>query len=225
MTDPPELPFEGDLEALDAFLMSDRSPPECMMLSDLDGFLAAIAAGPELIMPSEWLPAIFGGEMPEFADEQEAKMVIGTIMSRSLQIAAAIRDGGFEPILWKKKDGTVIAMDWAEGFAAGMGLRPDAWRPLLESEWALLLTPIILLCEPDAASELGLNQEDQNRMLAEAPAALTHCVIEIDKFWRKHRAPIEVRTNPSTSPKTGRNEPCPCGSGRKFKKCCGRSVH
>ncbi|MEM7581916.1 MAG: SEC-C metal-binding domain-containing protein [Acidobacteriota bacterium] len=24
------------------------------------------------------------------------------------------------------------------------------------------------------------------------------------------------------SPKIGRNEPCPCGSGRKYKKCCGR---
>jgi hypothetical protein len=23
------------------------------------------------------------------------------------------------------------------------------------------------------------------------------------------------------APKTGRNDPCPCGSGRKFKKCCG----
>ncbi|MEJ2695216.1 MAG: YchJ family protein [Candidatus Sulfobium sp.] len=25
-----------------------------------------------------------------------------------------------------------------------------------------------------------------------------------------------------TAPKTGRNEPCPCGSGLKFKKCCGK---
>jgi len=24
------------------------------------------------------------------------------------------------------------------------------------------------------------------------------------------------------APKVGRNEPCPCGSGRKFKKCCGK---
>ncbi len=24
------------------------------------------------------------------------------------------------------------------------------------------------------------------------------------------------------TPKTGRNEPCPCGSGRKYKKCCGK---
>jgi uncharacterized protein YecA (UPF0149 family) len=22
--------------------------------------------------------------------------------------------------------------------------------------------------------------------------------------------------------KVGRNEPCPCGSGKKYKKCCGR---
>jgi SEC-C motif-containing protein len=26
-----------------------------------------------------------------------------------------------------------------------------------------------------------------------------------------------------TAPKAGRNDPCPCGSGRKFKKCCGQS--
>jgi hypothetical protein len=24
-----------------------------------------------------------------------------------------------------------------------------------------------------------------------------------------------------TDPKTGRNDPCPCGSGKKYKKCCG----
>jgi SEC-C motif-containing protein len=25
-----------------------------------------------------------------------------------------------------------------------------------------------------------------------------------------------------TRPQLGRNDPCPCGSGKKFKKCCGR---
>jgi preprotein translocase subunit SecA len=24
--------------------------------------------------------------------------------------------------------------------------------------------------------------------------------------------------------KTGRNEPCPCGSGKKYKKCCGKAA-
>jgi preprotein translocase subunit SecA len=26
------------------------------------------------------------------------------------------------------------------------------------------------------------------------------------------------------APKVGRNEPCPCGSGKKFKACCGRNA-
>ena len=27
---------------------------------------------------------------------------------------------------------------------------------------------------------------------------------------------------PSSQPKIGRNDPCPCGSGKKYKKCCGK---
>ena len=26
----------------------------------------------------------------------------------------------------------------------------------------------------------------------------------------------------NSSPKIGRNDPCPCGSGKKYKKCCGK---
>ena len=55
-----------DLEVLDQFLMSEASPENCMQLSDLDGFLTGIAIGPELIVPSEWLPAIWGGDEPVF---------------------------------------------------------------------------------------------------------------------------------------------------------------
>lgn len=29
-----------------------------------------------------------------------------------------------------------------------------------------------------------------------------------------------VRVQPRTEPKVGRNEPCPCGSGKKYKYCC-----
>ena len=61
-----------DLEVLDAFLESDRAPQDCMQLSDLDGFLTGIAIGPELIMPSEWLPVVWGGEEgPSFADQAD----------------------------------------------------------------------------------------------------------------------------------------------------------
>src|SRR4051794_36940120 len=57
---------DADLDLLDAYLLSDQSPPECMLLSDLDGFLTGIAIGPEVVMPSEWLPHVWGGEEPVF---------------------------------------------------------------------------------------------------------------------------------------------------------------
>jgi preprotein translocase subunit SecA len=38
----------------------------------------------------------------------------------------------------------------------------------------------------------------------------------------------ESETDPEpirrTEPKIGRNDPCPCGSGKKYKKCCGRGA-
>ena len=35
------------------------------------------------------------------------------------------------------------------------------------------------------------------------------------------RAPVS-QTRPSTAAGTGRNAPCPCNSGKKYKRCCGR---
>jgi len=34
--------------------------------------------------------------------------------------------------------------------------------------------------------------------------------------------PPKVTTYQRTSQKVGRNDPCPCGSGKKYKKCCGK---
>ena len=39
---------DADLDLLDDYLLSDQSPPECLLLSDLDGFLTGIAIGPEV---------------------------------------------------------------------------------------------------------------------------------------------------------------------------------
>ena len=69
-----------DIEELDAFLMSDQMPDECMQISDMDGFLTAIAIGPELIRPSEWLPYITGGQEPEFKTPNQAQAFFGSVM-------------------------------------------------------------------------------------------------------------------------------------------------
>jgi len=38
--------------------------------------------------------------------------------------------------------------------------------------------------------------------------------------WLYAEGRVSPRTMVRSSPKTGRNEPCPCGSGKKFKQCC-----
>jgi len=36
--------------------------------------------------------------------------------------------------------------------------------------------------------------------------------------------PPQAKTFRRTEAKVGRNDPCPCGNGKKFKKCCGRNT-
>ena len=97
-----DLPLNGavDLDALDDYLMSDHAPNDSMGLSDLDGFLTGIVVGPELILPSEWLPVIWGGDEPEFKTEPEMRTVLGTIMGRYNEIVACLdsESENFEPI-------------------------------------------------------------------------------------------------------------------------------
>ena len=42
------------------------------------------------------------------------------------------------------------------------------------------------------------------------------------KFYRIDVNPLWKGTVKRETPKVGRNDPCPCGSGKKYKKCCGR---
>ncbi len=228
-----EIPIDRvDLEALDSFLMSDRSPPDGMMLSDLDGFLTGIAVGPELVLPSEWLPLIWGGDAPEFADEDEAKAILGAIMARYNEILRQIDDDTLDPVFWADRDGMLIAADWAEGFLQAVMLRMDAWGRLFKSKRdGQLLFPILALCgDENGESLLGLAPEDEDRVMEEVTEFIPACVTAIAAYWRGYgskQISMPLMASPTPPPtrastKVGRNDPCPCGSGKKFKKCCGK---
>jgi uncharacterized protein len=228
-----EIPIDHvDLEALDSFLISDGAPLDSMTLSDLDGFLTGIAVGPELVLPSEWLPLVWGGDAPEFADESEARVILGAVMGRYNEILHRIATGTVDPIFWEDRDGTIIALDWAEGFLQAIMLRADAWGPLFKSKRdGQLLFPILALCsDEDDESLLGLPPDEEDRIIDEAAEFIPACVLAIAAHWRR-RGPTQISMplmptrsfqSDQRSPKPGRNEPCPCGSGKKFKTCCGK---
>ena len=212
------------IDELDEFLMSDQAPDDGMQLSDLDGFLTGIAVGPELIMPSEWMPMIWQGGRPEFKDAEQAERIMGIIMARYNEILHLLdgEPGDFEPIFYEAPDGGIIAADWAEGFMDAFGLRVDAWDPMFEDEdGRFFLAPLMAqLHDKDGKPFLDVSPEEMRDIREESAQSLPYVIKGIHDFWKARRQPTNFVRRP-TGKKVGRNEPCPCGSGRKYKRCCG----
>lgn len=191
-TDPDGMEGPIDLDALDDYLMSDRAPDCSMGLSDLDGFLTGIVVGPELILPSEWLPVTWGGKEPEFQTETEKRTVLGTIMGRYNEIAACLSDDpdGLDPIFWEGPEGEVIASDWAGGFLDAVAMRPEAWEALIRHRRSRMMMMPFLLLNGDAELHVGSDGPvDEEAFLAEVPNIIAACVAGIHEFRRNYRKP------------------------------------
>ena len=200
------LPPNGsiDLDILDDYLISNHAPDNSMGLSDLDGFLTGIAVGPELILPSEWLSVIWGGDEPVFDTESEMRTVVGTIMGRYNEIVACINADpeALEPIFWEGPQGEVVASDWANGFLDAVALRPKAWEPLITHHRAGIMMMPILLLNGDATFDAGPDGPvDRDAFLAEVPDIVPACVAGIHEFWRNYQKPLP---SPGRSKSRGR---------------------
>jgi uncharacterized protein len=162
---------------------------------------------------------IWGEGEPVFESREEAQTVIGTIMGHYNEILQTIQHepDAYEPLFWETRDGDVVPADWAEGFMDGVGLRGNAWRPLLESdEGSELLAPIIAFLHDKDGNSLVEGEPDELAELRRVASDLIAPSVQaINSYWKA------CRRLPRRASKTGRNDPCPCGSGRKYKRCCG----
>lgn len=156
------LPLDGpvDIERLDAYLLSDNAPDNSMGVSDIDGFLTGLVAGPEAIPPSIWLPVVFGDEDPKFDSDDEMQAIFGTIIGRYNEIVGnlAAIPPELDPIFMSDPNGVTIVADWAAGFLDAVKLRSKAWAPLVMDENArALLGPFLVHGgEPEDAALLGV---------------------------------------------------------------------
>jgi uncharacterized protein len=172
------------LEDLDTYLSSDESPEDCLMLSDLDGFMHGVVCSPVPIQPEEWVPVALGGEVDDVPDWViEAVMILYSEISHGLSQDPP----EVEPIFWEAKEGHVIAMDWCEGFMKSVSLRPKEWLRLTESgSHGLLLTPILVhLVDEGGNSVMGIPQEELDQALDAAAEEIPGAVVGIYRFWRE----------------------------------------
>ena len=124
----------------------------------------------------------------------------------------------------------ITGRDWARGYMRGTRLSPEGWNRIFgdDREGLVLTIPIVAgEVAPDWPKEpLTQEESDENlqHMIAGAARAYRYF-----KAGRLAQAPATVARSRGPepyereSPKIGRNDPCPCGSGKKYKKCCGRS--
>jgi uncharacterized protein len=146
-------------------------------------------------------------------------------------IANTLHSGDvFLPLLLEDEQGTFRANDWAQGFMRGMDLRHDDWLELLDDdEHAGALLPIFALAyEHDPDPEMRPYEEPIDTQRREQLiVGLAAGVTAIYQYFGPHRRMAALLARDSTTfrrvtPKIGRNDPCPCGSGKKYKQCCGK---
>jgi uncharacterized protein len=225
---------DQELDRIEAFLAGVRNE-RAMSVEGLDGFFCALIAGPELVMPSEYLNEVWGGELPDenaFESEAEATSLLGLMMRHWNAIVAEYEtEVVYGPLFDAPDERGVPGRRCARGFMRGVALRPGGWGPLLanENEGQLITIPMVA-GEIDPAwpkEQVTGEKADELRrwMAAGAARAYRHFATARRASTRGVREQGTVRR---VEPKVGRNEPCPCGSGRKCKQCCGRpgrSVH
>lgn len=238
---------DAELDRLDRYLAEHCAPAGGLpCVEALDGFLCAVVAAPELIRPSEWTESVWG-EAHAFEDPQAATELIGLLMRLYNQIVARIGNpaasgeptGDLMPRLalpemdpddpesMPDPDATDILVGalWAFGFQTGRELRPDDWERLVDDfeglDDVLLDIDALMLGLDGDDNEPG--NDDELPTLGDRLAILFGVPRLLHTLYKDAQAQSLPPALPSrrATPKVGRNDPCPCGSGRKYKLCHG----
>ena len=228
-----------ELDALDGFL-AESGLDAPMDISMLDGYLCAVFSGPRAILPSEWLPWVWdfdsGQEQPQFRDDKAANEVVGWIMRLANEISSALTTGAdaFEPMfpVGETDDGEVpLIDDWCFGYLRGIELDADAWQPLMESQPGWFETMLLYGTEDGwkELEELVEKHPDGAVRHAAYVERIAPALAAIHAHWvgvHGVRSPVLMgaTTTVRGAAKPGRNDPCPCGSGRKYKLCHGAAA-
>jgi uncharacterized protein len=192
---------------------------DLLELSDewLTGFFASLFVGPDLVTPSAWLPVVMNGHA--FADEDEAQWGLDILRSFYTSVGELIRDVP-EKICPPPDDLHAITY-FCDGFMDGSRLHPS-WKGDDEGLLHLFIFDV-LAGNVDAADLRGFDEKpmaDPEAWRQGHREKLTEHFEAIRTYWADKRGKA---TNRSLRVKVGRNDPCPCGSGKKHKKCCLRS--
>lgn len=220
------------------FLSAPERPEGTLSYHEAQGFLFAVVCSPDPVLPSEWMPLVFAEGGPGYADLDEANAVTADLTALynaineqvlehrcALPLDIEVR----QPALANLDDDAPLS-HWSRGFVEGHEWLGETWEDLPEEhdeELGATFMVLALFASRDDTTDFFASGEhgDLDAMAPELLNLLPQAMNSYAQMGRALGKALEEFGEPVPEPvrvdKVGRNDPCTCGSGKKFKKCCG----
>ncbi len=218
------------------FLASDKRPEGTMTLTELYGFLYAVCASPEPVKPEEWMPVVFNGGDPRYKSEEKQAKIEAALLSVHGEVNEQIqleqpslpeRCTVLSPPMANFNGASSLAY-WADGFYDGYDWLSNVWQSSIKGDLRVTLnsaiTTMFYFSHREGAQAFctkSLNQQLSKAHWAQVSVdKLPSAMATYARIGRtlahtfSHKEPVVKKI------KLGRNEPCYCGSGLKYKRCC-----
>ncbi|MBI5895788.1 MAG: UPF0149 family protein [Desulfobacterales bacterium] len=227
-----------DPEALKALFAAEPLVQLSFGLHYAYGFVLNMISAPDMIQPSEWLPMLFKSrEPPEFKTKKQTEAILGALVSIWSFWAEQTEDRetlDLPPACTMDAEGNGSAelLDFCRGYLEGCDWLSDLWDEALTTlgpdapEEKILSTTMLLCLRILKGEDFPGDASEEMKQLksispTEAMAALPDALTDVAALGRALHMESLRRSGPAKADaKPGRNDPCPCGSGKKYKKCC-----
>ena len=192
-----------------------------MRCDEVQGFMMALLSGPDALNPTNWLPEILGEE--SLFDAKERTEIERLVMAMAADMRMKLNEK-ILPDLWFYEDeaSNPDFYTWCNAYLYALDIVPTDWFEAVDQEeFEDLFYPIMALGgiyddEENGEVILHLNEKELTQLESDLP----HVLLDIYWYWQAIiNKPQTVRRE---GEKVGRNDPCPCGSGKKYKACCGK---
>ncbi len=225
-------PFsDAELAELEELTMQEGWIEKGLPVEGIDGVLCALSLAAARVGPAEFLPLVRGD-----ADIEPPVRMTDLIVRRWIDINNSFwgdSEYAYSPILLEAGEGEAwtpelqklfedhYGTDWAVGFSLGVEFLSADYTAATEADEGmdeLLLAIYSLGTGQDLRSDDPDNtplRYDQRQVIIEA---LPEQLAQAAEYFNEH--PSKWRKQPLRVEKIGRNDPCPCGSGKKYKQCC-----
>lgn len=228
--------YEGDKKFTE--LLRKLSCP--MTLREIKAYLRGALAAPHVVTPSRLYSEIFRGREPEFDTMEQSQRFLSNLLAlwNQVQEPRSLRAQGREThsrtasglrqrIADRDSEITAFIRGLDLGGADPAEMSPDG-RDALESlsKAAAFLKKYKELCSEEGVT---LEKVDETRdLLDKLDGVIDDCMLRIIEGLKESRMAAAQRLGsqePEKLRKISRNAPCPCGSGKKYKKCCYLKLH